>query len=96
RGAESDFDRRFRHREIPEQIPEAEIPKDAIDGQNVYLPRVLAQLGMASSGSEARRLIAQGGVKVNGEPTALEEVSLEELRGAVVQVGKRRFVRLTA
>ncbi|MGH2694365.1 MAG: tyrosine--tRNA ligase, partial [Actinomycetota bacterium] len=42
RGAESDFDRRFRHREIPEQIPEAEIPKDAIDGQNVYLPRVLA------------------------------------------------------
>ena len=90
-----DFDRRFRDRELPEQIPEVEIPADAIDGDSVYLPRVLAERGLASSRSDARRLISQGGVKINGEPTALEDVPLEQLRGAVVQVGRRRFVRLT-
>ncbi len=94
-GAEAAFDRQFKEGATPIEIPEAVIPPDAIDGESVYLPRVLAELGLAASRSEARRLIAQQGVKVNGETVAVEEVSLADLRGAVVQVGKRRFVRLT-
>ena len=93
--AEAAFDRQFRHRRAPERVREAPIPPGAIDGDSVYLPRVLAELDLAGSRGEARRLISQGGVRVNGEPTSLEEHPLHELRGALLQVGRRRFVRLT-
>ncbi|MFN2526115.1 MAG: tyrosine--tRNA ligase [Actinomycetota bacterium] len=92
--AESAFDKQFVERAVPEDIPVAAIPADAIDGERVYLPRVLAELELASSRSDARRLIEQGGVKINGDATASEEIPLADLKGAVLQVGKRRFVRL--
>lgn len=94
--AETAFDKQFVERGVPADIPVASIPADAIDGERVYLPRVLAELDLASSRSDARRLIEQGGVKINGDPTSAEEVTLAELDGAVLQVGKRRFVRLQA
>ena len=94
--AEEAFDRQFKRHEVPAEIPEADIPGSAVDGEVVYLPRVLAELGLAGSRSEARRLISQGGVKLDGEPIASEEVSLADAQGAVLQVGKRRFVRLTS
>jgi len=93
--AEADFDRKFVDREAPDEIPEADVPGDAIDGERAYLPRVLVELGLAASRSEARRLISQGGVRLNGEPAATEEVPLADLKGALLQVGKRRFVRLS-
>lgn len=93
--AEAAFDRQFKERQAPEEIETAGIPPDAVDGTRVYLPRVLAELGLAGSRSEGRRLIAQGGVKINGEEATGEDVTLDFLTGAVLQVGKRRFVRLT-
>ena len=93
--AEGAFDRQFKRREAPAEIEDAAIPNDAVDGDKVYLPRVLADLGLASSRGDARRLLAQGGVRVDGAPVSAEEVALDDLRGAVLQVGKRRFVRLT-
>ncbi|MGH2735028.1 MAG: tyrosine--tRNA ligase [Actinomycetota bacterium] len=92
-GAEAAFDRQFRRREVPDDIAVVEVPPEAVDGGKIYLPRALASLGLAASGSEARRLIAQGGVKIDGAPVESESVAVEGLRGAVVQVGKRRFVR---
>jgi tyrosyl-tRNA synthetase len=93
--AEAAFDRQFKQHEAPAEIPAAPIPNDAVDGDRVYLPRVLADLGLASSRGDARRLIDQGGVRVNGETVATEDVALSDLEGATLQVGKRRFVRLT-
>jgi tyrosyl-tRNA synthetase len=93
--AEAAFDRQFREHEAPDEVPEAKLPADAIDGTQVYLPRVLADLGLAASRSEARRLLAQGGVRVNGEQVSGEELATSELVGALLQVGKRRFVRIT-
>jgi tyrosyl-tRNA synthetase len=92
--AEAAFDRQFRDHEAPEAIEEVTIPPDAVDGERVYIPRVLAELGLASSRSDARRLISQGGVKINGETVSTEEVARDGLMGAVLQVGKRRFVRV--
>ena len=94
-GAERAFDRQFKDHEAPEEVSEAALPGDAIDGESVYLPRVLAELGLAASRSEARRLIAQRGVKVNGETVTTEDLDLADLTGALLQVGKRKFVRLT-
>jgi tyrosyl-tRNA synthetase len=93
--AEGAFDRRFRQNEAPTDMPEVSLPAGAVDAGSVYLPRVLAELGLAASRSEARRLIAQGGVKINGQAVTAEEHPAEDLVGAVLQVGKRRFVRLT-
>ncbi len=95
-GAEAAFDRQFKDNQAPDEVPAAAIPPDAIDGVAVYLPRVLAELGLASSRGEARRLLSQGGVRVNGEQVTGEELPLDEVKGALLQVGKRRFVRLTA
>jgi tyrosyl-tRNA synthetase len=91
---EEAFNRQFRERKPPEAMPEAPIPPDAIDGERVYLPRVLADVGLAGSRGEARRLISQGGVRLNGDVVTREEVGIDELRAGLLQVGRRRFVRL--
>ena len=93
--AEAAFDRQFKQHEAPDDVPEAAIPESAVRGDNVLLPKLLAELGLASSGSEARRLLAQQGVKVNGAVVTEDEVPADSLSGALVQVGKRRFVRIT-
>ena len=92
--AEAAFDRQFKQHEAPSEVPEASIPEGALRGDNVYLPKMLSELGLASSGSEARRLIAQEGVRVDGDVVTEEEVARASLDGALVQVGKRRFVRV--
>ena len=91
REAEEHFTRVVRRHEAPEDVPEVALP----EGDPVHLPALLtAALGVASS-SEARRLIQQGGVKVNGAPAEGLDLPREALSGALLQVGKRRFARLT-
>jgi tyrosyl-tRNA synthetase len=98
--AESRFDTVHVAREIPEDIPEVSLAEaDGVqsNGAEVHLPALIAGVFDLSS-SEARRLIAQGGVKLDGEGVAPESLDLPlgELGGRVLQVGKRRFVRLLA
>jgi len=91
REAEEHFTRVVRRHEAPEEVPEVELPA----GDPVHLPALLVgSLGVDST-SAARRLIQQGGVKVNGEPTTALDVPRAALAGALLQVGKRRFARLT-
>lgn len=94
--AEAAFDRQFKRHEAPEDVREAPVPPEALVDGALSLPKVIAALGLAASRGEAKRLIAQGGVKLDGEPVETEEVPLERAAGALLQVGKRRFVRLTA
>ncbi len=89
--AEDHFTRVVRKGEAPEDVPELPLP----EGDPVHLPALLVNgLGVAST-SEARRLIQQGGVKLNGEPAAGVDLPRAELAGALLQVGKRKFARLT-
>ncbi|MDX6453370.1 MAG: tyrosyl-tRNA synthetase [Gaiellaceae bacterium] len=84
------FTRVVREGGAPEDVPELRLPA----GDPVHLPALLVGgLGVAST-SEARRLIQQGGVKVNGAPAPGVDVPREALAGALLQVGKRRFARL--
>ena len=89
--SEGAFDRVFRDHEVPDNIEAAILPAD----DPVHLPSLLRDIGLAASGSEGRRLIEQGAVKVNGHRVLTDEFAREGLVGAVLQVGKRRFVRLT-
>ena len=61
----------------------------------MHLPALIREV-FGLSTSEARRLIAQGGVKVNGEPTADLDLPRAVLAGALLQVGKRQFARVRA
>jgi tyrosyl-tRNA synthetase len=89
--AEDHFTRVVRRHEAPDDVPELRLP----DGDPVHLPAVLVQVGVAST-SEARRLIAQGGVKLDGEVATELDLPRQRLEGALLQAGKRRFARLTA
>ena len=90
--AEGHFTRVVREGKAPEDIPEAALP----EGDPVHLPTLLVEhLGVAST-SEARRLIAQDGVKLDGEPVTELDVPRSRLAGAVLQAGKRRFCRFRA
>jgi tyrosyl-tRNA synthetase len=101
REASADAERRFNvvHREhgIPDDVPARAIPAEVIHDGRVWVPRLLALLGLVASNGEGRRLIEQGAVRLDGEalkdPDA--EVDASALAGTVVQVGRRRFVRLT-
>ncbi|MCW2958117.1 MAG: tyrosine--tRNA ligase [Solirubrobacterales bacterium] len=89
--AEAAFDRQFVAREIPDDIPEL-LVRAGEDGL-VHLPAVIAE-AFGRSRSEARRLLAEGAVKLDGEPVTGADTAADELAGKVLQVGRRAFVRL--
>jgi len=86
------FTRVVRQKEAPEQLEQAALPA----GDSLHLPSLLVEfLGLGST-SEARRMLTQGGVKLNGEVVKELDLPRERLDGALVQAGKRRFVRFVA
>ncbi|HVD38484.1 MAG TPA: tyrosine--tRNA ligase [Solirubrobacterales bacterium] len=96
--AEERFNRIHVQHAVPDEIPEVDLGDYRADGNGlVHLPRLIAGAFELSS-SEGRRLLAQGAVKLDGEPLAAEPLDLESgsLDGHVLQVGKRRFCRLRA
>ncbi len=91
--ARVEFERVFSRGALPEEIPELEV---RLDGERQLLSKVLVAAGLAASNGEARRLIEQGGVKVDGEVErdVRAEVHGDRPEPLLVQVGKRRFARL--
>jgi tyrosyl-tRNA synthetase len=88
RAAEAQFDRVHIEHGVPDEIETLTLPAGP-----AHLPAVLAE-GFGLSRSEARRLLAGGGVKVDGEALSALDVDASQLAGRVVQVGKRRFARV--
>jgi len=88
--AENEFNRRFVKKEIPDEIEEKVLAES-----NWKLPKLLAETGLAASVGEARRLIEQGGVKINGEKitNANADVQIGD-DSILLQVGKRKFLRV--
>jgi tyrosyl-tRNA synthetase len=94
--AEERFDLIHREHRVPDDVPEVALPAELAGHDQVWVPRLLSLLGLASSNSEGRRLVEQGGVRIDGAPIteAEAEVDVRSLLGRVVQVGPRRFVRV--
>ncbi|HEY8631217.1 MAG TPA: tyrosine--tRNA ligase [Gaiellaceae bacterium] len=90
--AEQHFTRVVREGDAPADVPEAELaPEDP-----VHLPALLVEHFDVGSTSEARRLISQGAVKIDGQAVSEIDVPRARLEGALVQAGKRRFMRFPA
>lgn len=88
--AAEDFEKKFVKKEIPDKIPEVRL---------AYLTQSLADVlvdaGLVSSKSEARRLMEQGGVKVDGACIGEREAVIEPRPGMIIQVGKRKFAKVS-
>ena len=78
---------------MPDELPEFQVTRDMLEEGVIWLPKLIALSGMTGSTSEARRLILQGGVKVDGEKVEDAGSSIKPVSGMVIQVGKRKFTR---
>ncbi|RLE28047.1 MAG: tyrosine--tRNA ligase [Acidobacteria bacterium] len=94
KSAEAEFGRVFSGRKLPTDIPEVEITSEA---STMLLSKVLVQAGLAGSNSEARRLMSQGGVKVDGESVNDPKMTISSISGEslLIQVGKRRIANVS-
>jgi tyrosyl-tRNA synthetase len=91
--AREEFERIFQQHGLPDEIAEHTF---ASEGGRVFLPELLTAIGMASSKSEANRLLKQGAVSVDGEKVGRStlEVTVEPGESRLLKVGKRRFARV--
>lgn len=92
--AEEQFKAVFQKRGMPEDIPSFTIPKDIISSEGVDIARLIAEAGLAPSTSQARRLISQGAVRIDGEKIG-GVISSDLKDGDIVQVGKRKFIKVS-
>ncbi|MCP4304426.1 MAG: tyrosine--tRNA ligase [bacterium] len=90
-GAETSFDRLFKQHDAPEDTPTHALPAD----DDIWIPALLNDAGLVASNSEGRRMVNQGAVKVDGVKIEADTMARSGLVDVVLQVGKRRFVRLT-
>jgi len=100
RRAGEEFDRVFRERELPQEIPDVEVPAGELKDGRIWVVRLLRLAGAASSNGQARRLVAQGGVSLGLDAASLAPVGESDAEvaladGTILKVGKRRFYRCT-
>lgn len=95
-GAAQAFAARFQNGQLPDDIPEFVWPGGAgSPGEKVGICRLMREAGLVASASEARRLIAQGAVKLGGKRVGDHSLELEARGQALIEVGKRRIVRVS-
>ncbi len=90
--ARADFEAQFQKGGLPEEVPEMDWP-DAGDGE-VWICRLLKETGLAKSKGEARRLISQGGVRIDDERVTDAELQVAAIGKPLIRVGKRRILRV--
>jgi tyrosyl-tRNA synthetase len=89
--AEAHFDRVVRRGEQPEEIPEVDVARTA---DEIWLPKLMVEVGLARSSSEAVRLIQQGAVEVDGATVTDKNHHVSTSQPLLIQRGKRRFARV--
>ena len=87
--AEKEFEKIFKQKELPTKIPGCKIKEKTIS-----ILDLLVKAGLACSKSEAKRLIIQKGVKINSKIESDWKKEIETEKGMIIQVGKRKFVKL--
>jgi tyrosyl-tRNA synthetase len=86
-----DFDSIFKEKQVPEDMP-----VHVVGEPKVWIVKLMTSSGLAASSSEARRLIQQGAVELDGERVSDPEAQVELSRERILKVGKRRFLRVQA
>ncbi|MCD6350586.1 MAG: tyrosine--tRNA ligase [Armatimonadetes bacterium] len=92
--AEEEFRRVFSQRQLPSEMPEVVLGAEDLEHGAIWIVRLVTKAGFASSNSEARRLVQQGGVRINDEPITDDKAQVTPKTGDILRVGRRRFARL--
>lgn len=90
--AEQYFKSVFQKKNIPDDIAEMEVSIEECEEGLFFIPKIVTGLKLSPSTSEARRLLKQGGIKLNGEKVENDKIALET--GDIIQVGKRKFAKI--
>jgi tyrosyl-tRNA synthetase len=95
KSAEEHFDRVHKEHLPPEEVEEVTLSPNLISDGKVHVPALVAEY-FGTSRSEARRLLGQGGIKLDGQPLESDQLDVDagSLAGAVIQVGRRQFRRI--
>jgi tyrosyl-tRNA synthetase len=93
--AEEEFKRVFQQRELPDEIAEYKVTAEVMEEGQIVLPKLLVAAKLTESNSEARRLIKQKAVKINGETATDPNLRFNAEPGTIIKVGKRKFAKLT-
>lgn len=92
--ARAEFDRVFKEKRLPSDIREFIVTLSLLKNEKLWIVRLLKDAGLVSSFGEARRLISQGGVKIDGKVVDNSELEWRPASGQIIQVGKRKFIKL--
>ncbi|MEW5925680.1 MAG: tyrosine--tRNA ligase, partial [Candidatus Zixiibacteriota bacterium] len=90
-GARDEFIRMFRHKQLPDEVPEFDCSEF---GDKVWIVKILTESGIVASNGEARRLIKGGGVSLDNEKVTDENLEITPEDGMLIKAGKRRFIKL--
>jgi len=93
--AQNEFENIFKRGNLPENIPVYKIQKKDLKDRKIWICSLLTNAGLTQSNAQARRMIQQGAVTIAGEKISDENLWVAPENGMVVQVGKRRFIKLT-
>ena len=92
--AAAEFDRVFRERELPTEIPEVKVPAAELKDGKIWIAKLIVLCGFAPSNAEARRLVVQGGVTIDDAKVSDSKLDVALRDGMLLQVGKRKFARI--
>jgi len=84
----------FKHGEHPDEMPEVRVSQDDLVDGKIAVSKLVVIAGLASSNSEARRLIEQGGVRIDDVRVEGVMDEVEPVNGMVINVGKRRYAKV--
>ena len=89
-----EFDKIFKERKLPTEIPEINIPDNDLKNGKIWIVSLLKNSGFAKTNGEARRLISQGGVKIDDNKFTDYNAEVEPVNDMILKVGKRRFGKI--
>jgi tyrosyl-tRNA synthetase len=92
--AQAEFERVFSQGETPDEMPELRVSQADLEDGKIWVVKLLTSADMAPSNSEARRLVQQGGVTLDGDKISDPRASVEPRDGQVLRAGKLKFARI--
>jgi tyrosyl-tRNA synthetase len=92
--AQEHFEKVIARKELPDEMPNLVVKKGEMKDGKVWVVKLLVQAGFAGSNGEARRLIQQGGIRINQEEVTVDNCDVAVKEGDVLQAGRRRFARI--
>jgi tyrosyl-tRNA synthetase len=88
------FDRTVRKKEVPDEMPEVRVTPDLLKDGKIWVVKLIRYCGFAATNGEARRLVSQGGVTLDGEAVTDADADLAVKDGQILRAGKRNFAKI--